>query len=298
MNLMNRNKDAAPKTEPDLGPLREYVASLAGPVDRHDEAERAAECLEQSEALRESVAGTVETAQAELAAIEAEAARAINSARAKLQDARMYAQSVERQAAAIEDKGRAYASAANLAGQAMEVWGSAGKLAAERTERLTDAAALQERLDDLAARQRAALAALDAAKSAVDVEGAGAAQSTLSGIEAVVPGLRQQCDTAAARARAIGGEGDGGEYDKVLARVAALLAQRDQALDSAEPDRVEARRAANPAAALLEDLGNLPPAAREQVLASWSGAQRQPEVSSQVQGSATGGRTAVIRRNG
>jgi hypothetical protein len=112
-----------------------------------------------------------------------------------------------------------------------------------------------------------------------------------------MPVLVAQRDAAVARARAIGTEGSGGEYDNLLNRAAGLLAQRDQALDNAEPERIEARRAANPVGALLDDLGSLPPAAREQVLAGWAGGMRQPEVSSHVQGSASGGRTAVVRRN-
>lgn len=274
MTQNSPNMNAALTSELEL--LARQVTAMAGPEDRGDEAERATECAEKAAALRASVAGTVEAAQDRYSAAEQEAARILADARGTLQKAQQDATAVEREAAVLTDTGRAYRIAANLAAQAQEARQEAERLAAERQDHLGTADALSARLSDLRAQQRAAETDLEAAKAATDVEAAGEAQQRLSGITAVIPTLSAQYDAAAGRARAIGTEDSGGEYARVLARIAACLVERAGALDAAEPERVEARRAANPIAALLEDIGKLPPAAREEVLGSWFGKQDQP----------------------
>lgn len=234
--------------------LQQIAAAQAVLADNGDEDERAADCLEQAEALRESVAGLVPAAQDRLAQAEQEAARIIADARRALNAAQQQAATVEREAAGIADTGRSYAAAARLGELIVEARKQAEGLAQERLARLAEAAALQSRLDDLAGCQRASLAALQAAKDAVDVEAAGAAQTALNGLEAVRPTLETQHAAAMARAAAIGDENGAGEYAAAQAAIQRFTAERETALDHARPERVEARYAANPGMRLAEML--------------------------------------------
>lgn len=298
MNLINRHKpQPQPEPETDTAALQELARTLILPPDRHDEAERATECAEKAAALRATVAGTVQAAQDRYAAAEQEAARILGDASSALREAQQRAATVEREAAGIADTGRAYEVAAQCARNAQEARTEAERLAAERRDHLGTADALAARLDALRAQQKAAETALETAKAAVDVEAAGQAQQRLAGITAVIPTLAAQHDDADARARAIGTEESGGTYAQSLARIAAFTAERERALDAAEPERVQARREANPVAALLDDIAALPPAKREEILGSWFAGQQAEQPVTAVQGSASGARTAVVRRN-
>lgn len=282
------NEATTPAPQHNLAELQQLVAAMAGPEDRHDEAERFPECFEQAAALRESVAGTVEGAQAALAEVEAETTRLVNAARAALRDVQAVAQSAEQKAAAAESTGRAYRQAANLAQQAQEAHARAEELAAERLDILGTADALNARLSDLNGLQAAAQADLVAARAATDADAAGEARTRLTGIQEVTPVLVSQRDTALARARVIGTEDSGGMYAQLLGRVASLIVERGHALDAAEPGRIEARRAANPLGALLDDVAKLTPAAREKVLSGWTASVQPQPGNTPIQRSADG----------
>lgn len=271
MNLINRKPQQTPAEEPAAtqpypGPFAEQFAAMQILADNHDEAERAADCFEQAEALRATITGSVESAEAEVGRVQAEAARMLDEARRNLAAAQVHAKGVESEAAAVEDTGRAFRAAANLAAQADEARQQAATLAAERQDQLAAADALSRRLSDLAGLQRAAQADLEAARQATDADAAGEARQRLTGLEEVVPVLAGQRDQALARARAIGTEDSGGEFAKVLARITALTAQRETALDNARPERREARYAANPGLRLTEMFRDHP-----ELVGEWTG---------------------------
>lgn len=298
--MLNRKKQGPNPSEPaagalDLTPLQQRAAAMKVLEDHHDDAEQAAACMEKADALRATIAGTVETAEADLGRIQDEAARAVNEAKRVLADAQQHAAKVEREAEAVHDTGRNYQIAANLAGLAAEARRKAEALAAERQDALGTADAIGARLSELRSLEQAATADLTAARDAGDVDKAGEAKTRLTGVQEVMPTLAAQQQVPANRARAIGTADSGGEYAAALAAAARFDAEREGALDRARPERVEARYVAQPGLRLVEMLTNHPEVVKAWVEQSAPKGEANRQITVHRDGSVSGRNIAHTR---
>lgn len=257
-------------------------------LDPHTAA--AAALTAQAARLRTETAQAAQEAVQALADAQAEATRIVRDAQAAVHEAQQASIKADRQAVELEGTAGLHRHALSVHTQISDTETLLANLDAEHADHTEQAEGLHGRLAELAAEQQVARGGIDQAIDAGDAEALAALRAKLAGTEEIAAVLNGKLTALRTRLAAIGTRADTQGTTAIptaVRRLEALRADQDRVLDALDPTR--------PGAELRASLARL---AELSAYAAKNPVKSPPPVQAHVQGSATGGRTAVVRRNG
>lgn len=258
------------------------------PTDPHTAA--AAALTAQAARLRTETAEAAQEAAQALTQAQAEAARIVREAQNAVNAATQAALKADREAQDIEGVAGLHRHAVTVTAQITDTETLLARLDTEHADLTEQARGLEARIAELNLGRQATQANVGQAIDDGDAERLARLRAELAGTQEITAALTGKLTAARARLAAIGDRSDVHGQTGIptaVRRLEALRADQDRVLDALDPDR--------PGAELRASLARL---AELSAYAAKNPAPAQaPQFQSHVQGSATGARTAVVRRN-